>query len=95
MGPRGLVGPSGPVRAGCAFHSATGSPTARVRGPLWRVRAALDSMQRLGRVLRAYYARYKLPLLVTESGIADGDRQDDRRVRYLSGSGLEAGAARA
>ena len=29
--------------------------------------------------------RYKLPLIVTESGIADGDAHDERRVRYLSG----------
>ena len=29
--------------------------------------------------------RYQLPLIVTESGIADGDAHDERRVRYLSG----------
>ena len=29
--------------------------------------------------------RYRLPILVTESGTADGDLHDKRRVRYLSG----------
>ena len=39
----------------------------------------------LGRALRAFWRRYQLPLIVTESGIADGDAHDERRVRYLSG----------
>ena len=49
----------------------------------------------LGKALRSFWGRYKLPLLVTESGIADdggvpldGDGKnvkDGRRVRYLSG----------
>jgi len=49
----------------------------------------------LGKALRAFWGRYTLPMLVTESGIADegGIRQNDvaagvkdsRRVRYLSG----------
>ena len=39
----------------------------------------------LGKALRTFWKRYRLPLLVTESGIADGNLNDERRVRYLSG----------
>ncbi len=39
----------------------------------------------LGKALRAFWGRYRLPLLVTESGIADEEQPDERRVRYLSG----------
>lgn len=39
----------------------------------------------LGKALRSFWQRYKLPLLVTESGIADDDLDDQRRVRYLAG----------
>ena len=39
----------------------------------------------LGKALRTFWSRYRLPLLVTESGIADGNINDERRVRYLSG----------
>ena len=35
-------------------------------------------------LLNTLYERYRLPLLVTESGIADGDEPDDRRTRYLA-----------
>ena len=40
-----------------------------------------SSMERL---LTAMWDRYHVPLIVTESGIADGDDPDDRRTRYLS-----------
>eukprot|EP00908_Phaeocystis_cordata_P020713 Transcript_3237.p1 GENE.Transcript_3237~~Transcript_3237.p1 ORF type:complete len:347 (-),score=162.90 Transcript_3237:498-1538(-) len=39
----------------------------------------------LGVVIGAFWRRHRLPILVTESGIADGDRTDQRRVRYLAG----------
>ena len=39
----------------------------------------------LGIVIDQFWRRYRLPILVTESGIADGDEHDHRRVRYLSG----------
>lgn len=39
----------------------------------------------LGVVIDGFWRRYRLPILVTESGTADGDLHDKRRVRYLSG----------
>lgn len=36
-------------------------------------------------LLSSMWKRYRFPLLVTESGIADGDEPDDRRTRYLTG----------
>jgi len=39
----------------------------------------------LGVVIDGFWRRYQLPILVTESGTADGDLHDKRRVRYLSG----------
>ena len=35
-------------------------------------------------LLRSMWARYSFPIMVTESGIADGDEPDDRRTRYLA-----------
>jgi beta-glucosidase len=40
-----------------------------------------SSMERL---LRTLWNRYHVPIIVTESGIADGDDPDDRRTRYLA-----------
>ena len=40
-----------------------------------------SSMERL---LTAIWERYRTPIIVTESGIADGDDPDDRRTRYLA-----------
>jgi beta-glucosidase len=40
-----------------------------------------SSMERL---LRTLWARYKVPIIVTESGIADGEEPDERRSRYLA-----------
>ena len=35
-------------------------------------------------LLSTLWRRYRLPLIVTESGIADGDEPDERRIRYLA-----------
>ena len=35
-------------------------------------------------LLRTMWERYKFPIFVTESGIADGEEPDTRRIRYLS-----------
>ena len=40
-----------------------------------------SSMERL---LTSMWERYRIPLIVTESGIADGDEPDTRRSRYLA-----------
>ena len=37
------------------------------------------------RFLRVIWARYKMPMMVTESGCADREDPDDRRTRYLAG----------
>ena len=39
----------------------------------------------LGKVLRVFWNRYRLPMMVTESGCADGETPDSRRTRYLAG----------
>ena len=39
----------------------------------------------LGKALRTFWGRYRLPLLVTESGIADGNINDERRELHGGG----------
>jgi beta-glucosidase/6-phospho-beta-glucosidase/beta-galactosidase len=39
----------------------------------------------LGKVVRVFWNRYRLPMMVTESGCADEETPDSRRTRYLAG----------
>jgi beta-glucosidase len=39
----------------------------------------------LGKVIRIFWNRYRLPMMVTESGCADEETPDSRRTRYLAG----------
>ena len=85
-------------RRSCAHAEAAPSPTDMyLRLPLgMRLRAsALDGFEKsdmgwdltpssMAWLLEALWHRFQLPLLVTESGIADGDEPDERRSRYLS-----------